>query len=119
MNELFGQPYDRQDSYWVIKAYFDRMYDDGRFVEAVEFLVKRWGFSTDGAYCDFPDVNSYFEEDHFEGVRFSSVYLLEEDVSVIVSDEVFREYLRLACDKYLKCHPGDTGKVTELLNSLC
>lgn len=43
MNELFGQPYDRRDSHWVIKAYFDRMYDDGRFIEAVEFLVKNGG----------------------------------------------------------------------------
>jgi hypothetical protein len=117
VNELFGQPYDRRDLHWVIEAYFDRMYDDGRFVEALEHIVKQCGFSTDGAYCSFPDMNSYFEEDHFEGVRFSSGYLLEEDVSVVVSYEKLREFLRLACAKYLKRHPGDTGKISELLGS--
>jgi hypothetical protein len=119
VNELFGQPYDHRDSHWVIKAYFDRMYDDGRFIEAVECLVKGWGFSTDGAYCGFPDMNSYFDEDHFEGVRFSSGYILEEDVSVVVSDETFREYLKLACGKYLKFHSGDTEKVHKLLGCSC
>jgi hypothetical protein len=119
VSELFGQPYDRRDLHWVIKAYFDRMYNDGRFIEAVEYLVKGWGFSTDGAYCSFPDMNSYFEEDHFEGVRFSSGYILEEDVSIIVSDEVFCEYLKLACDKYLRLHSGDIEEVRKLLDRLC
>lgn len=64
-------------------------------------------------------MNSYFEEDHFEGVRFSSGYILEEDASVIVSDEVFRDYLKLACDKYLKFHSGNAGKVHKLLSCLC
>ncbi|EKL0662061.1 ribonuclease toxin immunity protein CdiI, partial [Pseudomonas aeruginosa] len=55
MKELFGQPYSESDPYWVVKGYFDRMYDDGYFIEAVGYIVKRWGFSTDGAYCNFPD----------------------------------------------------------------
>ncbi|WP_447444560.1 ribonuclease toxin immunity protein CdiI [Pseudomonas aeruginosa] len=56
VKELFGQPYSESDPYWVVKGYFDRMYDDGYFIEAVGYIVKRWGFSTDGAYCNFPDV---------------------------------------------------------------
>ncbi|WP_241361022.1 ribonuclease toxin immunity protein CdiI, partial [Pseudomonas aeruginosa] len=67
MKELFGQPYSESDPYWVVKGYFDRMYDDGYFIEAVGYIVKRWGFSTDGAYCNFPDENSPFDEEHFEG----------------------------------------------------
>ncbi|WVV49408.1 hypothetical protein THH46_08050 [Pseudomonas sp. NA13] len=34
-------------------------------------------------------MNSYFQEDHFEGVRFSYGYLSDEDNSVIVSEDVF------------------------------
>ncbi|HGW5505760.1 TPA: ribonuclease toxin immunity protein CdiI, partial [Pseudomonas aeruginosa] len=52
VKELFGQPYSESDPYWVVKGYFDRMYDDGYFIEAVGYIVKRWGFSTDGAYCN-------------------------------------------------------------------
>lgn len=117
MSELFGEPYDLRNLQWVIEAYFDRMYDDGRFIEALEHIVNQCGFSTDGAYCSFPDTSSYFEEDHFDGVRFSSGYLLEEDVTVVVSDEKFREFLSVACDKYLKRHPRDTRKISELLDS--
>ena len=43
MKELFGQPYSESDPYWVVKGYFDRMYDDGYFIEAVGYIVKRWG----------------------------------------------------------------------------
>lgn len=59
MKELFGQPYTDSDPYWIVKGYFDRMYHDGNFIKSLELLVKRWGFSTDGAYCNFPDLNSF------------------------------------------------------------
>ena len=43
MKELFGQPYRQSDPYWIVKGYFDRMYDDGRFIEAAGYIVRRWG----------------------------------------------------------------------------
>lgn len=43
MKELFGQPYGEPNPYWAVKGYVDRMYNDGHFVEAVGYIVKRWG----------------------------------------------------------------------------
>lgn len=118
MKGLFGQPYEL-DSYWVIKAYFDIMYDDGLFVKAIGYLAKRWGFGTDGAHCDFPDMNSYFCEEHFEGVRFSYGYPSSEDDSIIVSEDIFCEWLELACSKFLERSPESAGEINGLLaNSL-
>lgn len=117
MKELFGQPYGESDPYWVVKAYFDRMYSDGYFLEALGYIAKRWGFSTDGAYCNFPDVNSPFDED-FEGVEFSYGCPPKDEDTIVVSEAVCSELIRLACDKYLQRHPESASKVKELLDKL-
>ncbi|MFP3523291.1 ribonuclease toxin immunity protein CdiI [Pantoea sp. SIMBA_072] len=113
--ELFGQPYHDDDPVWVVKAYFDRMYNDGGFLRAIELLMIKGALNKDGAYCHFPDMNSYDEEDHFEGVEFAYGYPPEEDDTVIVSEETCYQYVRLACEKYLHLHPEYTDKVNELL----
>jgi hypothetical protein len=118
MRVLFGQPYDENNPCWVIMCYMDIMYSDGRFLEAIGYIIKRWGFSTDGAYCNFPDLNSFFEEEHFEGVEFAYGYPPREEDTVIVSEEVCSKYIRLACEKYVSLHPEDAVKVEELLDQL-
>ncbi|MCL8303074.1 ribonuclease toxin immunity protein CdiI [Pseudomonas mosselii] len=118
MKELFGQPYSDSDPYWVVKGYFDRMYHDGNFIRSIELLVERWGFSVDGAYCNFPDLNSFFEEEHFEGVEFAYGYPPKNEGTVIVSEGGCSEYMRVACDKYVGLHPEDAAKVKGILSRL-
>lgn len=100
----------------VITTYFDIMYSDARLLEAISYLIKKIGFSTDGAYCHFPDMNSYDEDEHFEGVQFAVGYPPTDEDTVTVSEETCYQYVRLACEKYLKLHPEDTDKVNELLS---
>lgn len=118
MKELFGQPYSESDPFWIVKGYFDRMYNDDYFIEAVGYIVKKWGFSTDGAYCNFPDLDSFFEEEHFEGVEFAYGYPPRKEDTVIVSEEVCSKYIRLACEKYVTLHPEDAVKVKDILDQL-
>ncbi|KGD99816.1 hypothetical protein JL37_04435 [Achromobacter sp. RTa] len=118
MKELFGQPYDELDPYWVIKGYFDRMYADGYFLEAVGYIVRGWGFGTDGAYCNFPDMGSPFGEEHFEGVEFAYGDSPKDGDTVVVSETVCFEFIRLACEKYLQCHPEDIAKLKEILDKI-
>ncbi|PQQ22258.1 ribonuclease toxin immunity protein CdiI [Photorhabdus hindustanensis] len=113
--ELFGQPYDHSDPHWIVKSYFDRMYNDGHFLEAIELLSKKGALSTDGSYCHFPNMNSYYEEDRFEGVMFIYGYSPDDDDEVIVSEEICYKYVRLACEKYLYRHPEDKDKINALL----
>ncbi|MCA6222963.1 ribonuclease toxin immunity protein CdiI [Photorhabdus antumapuensis] len=103
------------DSDEMITTYFDIMYSDNRLLEAIGYLIKKIGFSTDGAYCHFPDMNSYDEEDHFEGVQFIVGYPPTDEDTMTVSEEICYHYVRLACEKYLEFHPEDTTKVNELL----
>ncbi|WP_108097479.1 ribonuclease toxin immunity protein CdiI [Pseudomonas sp. GV071] len=116
MEELFGQPYSESDPYRIVKGYFDRMYNDGCFLEAIGYIVKKWGFSTDGACCNFPDMNSPFDEEHFDGVEFSYGFSLSTENTIIISDAVLSECIRLACEKYLRRHPEDLAKVKKLLD---
>ena len=118
MKELFGQPYNWSDQCWVLKGYFDRMYNDDVFLDAINNLTKKIGFSCDGAYCNFPDMDSCYEEEHFDGVEFAYGYSPEEDDTITVSEEVCFNYVRLACEKYLQLHPEDTDKVKILLTQL-
>jgi len=118
MQELFGQPYDDSDIYWVVKGYFDRMYGDGAFIKSIGCIVRKNGFSTDGAYCNFPDMESPFEEDHFDGVEFAYGYPPTDDETVVISEEACATFVRMVCDKYLQRHPEDAEKVKELLDSL-
>jgi len=112
---LFELPYDRSEPGWTIRSYFDLIYNEGRFLDAVESIVNKESYILDGIYCHFPDMNSYDEEDHFEGVQFAIGYPPSEDDTVIVSEEICYQYVRLACSKYLHLHQEDTDKVNELL----
>jgi len=118
MQELFGQPYERSDFYWVVKGYFDRMYDDGNFIRSIGYIVKRCGFSTDGAYCNFPDMDSPFEEEHFEGVEFAYGYPPADDETVVISEEACADFIRMACEKYLQRHPKEAAKIKEILGGI-
>ncbi|MEQ4973733.1 ribonuclease toxin immunity protein CdiI [Enterobacter cloacae] len=113
--ELFSQLDVDSGLDLVIVSYFDRMYSDGDFIRAISLLVKKGALNTDGAYCHFPDKNSFYEEDHFEGVEFAMGYPPSEEDTVIVSEDMCYKYVRLACERYLKFHPEDAQKVNELL----
>jgi len=113
--ELFGQPYDQVEPHWILEAYFDRMYGDGYFIKSIEYIITRDSFHLDGVYCSFPDMDSYYGEEHFEGVEFAYGYPPEENDTIIVSEKTSYKYVRLACEKYLQRHPEDTKKVNELL----
>nr|WP_215807556.1 ribonuclease toxin immunity protein CdiI [Aeromonas jandaei] len=69
----------------VIIGCFNAMFSGRNFLDVIEHIVKRHGFNTDGAYCNFPDMNSYDESEHFEGVEFAVGYpLLKQILSLLV-----------------------------------
>jgi len=116
MSKLFGPPYDESDAHWPVKGYFDRIYDDGCFVEAIEYVAKKIGFSTDGAYCHFPDMDSPFEDEHFDGVEFAYGDRPEVKDTAVISEEIFFNYIRRACGKYVLLHPQDRERISNLLS---
>ncbi|BBH12827.1 ribonuclease toxin immunity protein CdiI [Chromobacterium haemolyticum] len=115
--ELFGQPYDGRNPNWVVLAYLDRMYNDGKFIEAIESISDGVGLSVDGAYCHFPFMDSFYDDDRFEGVKFIYGYSVDgDDDEVIVSLDVCLSLINVACAKYIKNHPEDERVVKEVFD---
>ena len=117
MKKLFDQPHDKLDKFWVLKLYFNIMYSDGNFIDAVERISRKWGFSTDGAYCRFPDMSGFDAEDHFEGVEFT-YGILPNESSVVVSENVCFEFVKLACEIYIYRHPESFSEIKEIVNRI-
>ncbi|WP_337024077.1 MULTISPECIES: ribonuclease toxin immunity protein CdiI [unclassified Pantoea] len=118
MKFLFDLPYLKSDQYLVIKSYFDLMYNDDLFLNAAESIMKKQSFIRDGVYCFFPNMNSYDESEHFEGVEFAVGYPPAEADTINVSEEICFQYCRMACERYLKIHPENAGKLNDLLAKL-
>lgn len=116
--ELFSQQDVDAGLNLIVISYFDRLYEDNKLLEAIELLSRKWALNVDGAYCNFPDMNSYDESEHFEGVAFAIGYPPTEEDTVIISEDICYQYVRLACKKYLQLHPEDTDKINELLTKL-
>ncbi|MCO6509138.1 MAG: ribonuclease toxin immunity protein CdiI [Snodgrassella sp.] len=115
--ELFTQADVDTGLNLIMVSYFDIMYDKSCFLKAVNYMIKKTGFSTDGAYCHFACEYDGFLDDMIfeEGVFFAIGYPPEKNDEIVVSEETCYYYVRLACEKYLTLHPEDKDKVNELL----
>lgn len=90
----------------------------GIFWDAMENIVNGESYVVDGAYCNFPDLNSIDEEGPFECVEFYFGYPSGDDSSIIVTEGICYELVRKACDKYLKLHPENIGIVKGLMEKI-
>ncbi|MCT9978150.1 ribonuclease toxin immunity protein CdiI [Acinetobacter sp. I-MWF] len=115
MKHLFDLPYDHFNTEGTVKSYFDLMYNEGRFLDAIENIIDRESYMLDGIYCFFPDMNSSEEEEHFEGVQFAIGYPPSSENTVTVSEEICCKFVRLACEKFLNLHPECTNDVNVIL----
>ncbi len=102
---LFGLPYNYEDKNnydhhdWVIKTYFDRMYNDHRFLDVVDHIVHKRGYSTDGAYCHFAcEYDGFLDDMIFKRGFFAIGYPPEKEDEIVVSEETCFHYVRLACE---------------------
>ena len=90
----------------TISGYIDNVYYEGDFLKAIySVLVEKDGFCEEGAACYYPDMNSPFPEDHFEGVRFEIGGLCDPRYQVHVSEEICFMYFKKACERFLELHP--------------
>lgn len=99
MNTIFKK-IDILDKFSIAKLFFNLVYQDNYFLDVINHLTNRRGFVFNDIGCIFPDIDSYYEEDHFNGVCF---FIGEQEL--IVSDNEFKNLLRDACEKYNEIHP--------------
>ncbi len=118
MKDLFNLPYDHFSIEGTVKSYFDLMYKEGYFLDAIENIVDRESFMLDGIYCFFPDINSNDEDEHFEGVQFAIGYPPSQANTVTVNETVCNDFVRSACKAFLGFHPEYKEKINALLKKL-
>lgn len=102
----------------TIKHCLSILYDNGRFLKAVyDNLVEYEGSGVEGCYWVYPDMNSPYEEDRFEGVEFEVGLDGDPNWKVQVSEEVAFKYAKEACLRFLEIHPEHTDFVMDILNN--
>lgn len=84
----------------------------------VSLLARRCGYTTDDVACHFPDHDSFFEENRFEGVQFIVALPLPQPDEVVVSEAEFVAWLEEACRRHLVRHPSDKATIAEALGQL-
>ena len=118
MRYLFDSYGDWISSDGIVKNYFNLMYHDNHFLEAIDNITNKQSYFLDGIYCFFPDMESVEQEEHFEGVQFGLGYPLDESELISVSEEVCFHYLKLACEKYLNKHLKDKNIINVYLDRI-
>ena len=105
MKFLFGPRYETSVLDDVIKQYFDLMYHDHQFLDAVDCITQKQSYMQDGVYCFFPDWQSPEPEEHFEGVEFGLGYPLQDEDIVRIDEATCYRWVEAACKQYLNRHP--------------
>jgi hypothetical protein len=96
------------DPLFPVQAFFNAI-SASDFVETLADLARGIGHGINVVSCQFPAGLDPGEEP-FEGVR---CYLFEEQI--VVDDDTFARFVRLACQSHLSEHPEDRDAIDILL----
>lgn len=107
--KIFDKVDLKNDPYWVVKEFFNSIYQQDSFIWALPLLLSRKGCVINEEYCLFPNPDDPDPTCHFSGVLCGSM-----DDEVNVSDEIFQMHLREACDCYLRLHPNDKDLILKI-----
>ncbi|MEH2410515.1 ribonuclease toxin immunity protein CdiI [Nostoc sp.] len=110
LKQLFDAVDYRTDPYWIVKSYFNAM-EGISFPDALNYLLEGTGYGSEYAICEFPSEDA---DDRFDGVRFS---FLDKD-EIIVSQEIFKKYLKIAAERYIELNPEKADEVQNVLEQL-
>ncbi|WP_227245190.1 ribonuclease toxin immunity protein CdiI [Paraburkholderia caribensis] len=110
MKLLFTASDFENDSDRIVKTVFNSIFNYGKFLWALELIVKRCGFLINEEYVSFPDITSPDPSDHFDGIIFGT---FEEETKI---DEArFRSYIELACERFARSAPAEVAAMQEIL----
>ncbi|MEH2025389.1 ribonuclease toxin immunity protein CdiI [Nostoc sp.] len=109
LKELFDGVDYTTDPLWIVKYYFNAI-GGISFPYAINTLPKGTGYGNEYNMCAFPCED---EDDMFDGVRFS---FLDEDK--IVSEDIFKKYLKIAAESYIELNPERADEVQNVLKKL-
>ena len=104
--DLFETINRKNDKFWIVKDALNVVGYQG-FPRAVGYWLRGIGYGADGGGVDFPE-----DDDIFEGVRCYSW----ENNEVIVSEQVFFEHLKAACQRYIELYPDRRDELKQIIS---
>jgi hypothetical protein len=113
MNEKFFENVDYENNpHWVVKEFFNSIYQQGEFLWALPLIVGKRGCTVNEEFCFFPDLSDSDPVYHFQGVTFGTF-----GVEVVITDEQCGAYLREACERYVEKNPAARERIAAILNT--
>lgn len=110
--KLFKNVDCKNDPQWVVKEFFNSIYQRDNFLWVLPLIVENKGCGVNEDYCFFPDMNDPDPFYHVTGVTFGTM-----DNEVTISDDQCNTYLMEACDRYLEDNPEDRDLVINALGA--
>ena len=111
INQLFRNVDYKNDPHWVVKEFFNSVYQQDKFLWALPLIIEKKGCGVNEEFCLFPDLNDPTPIYHFAGVTFGTM-----DDEVIITEKQCNAYIKEACDHYLEENPGEREKITNILS---
>lgn len=101
----------------TIQGCFSILYADGVFLESIyAILVDYDSAGVEGCWWYYPDLNSPYPDDVFDGVCFE-IGFDSPDTKVYVSEQFSFNYAKKACERFLEIHPEYKGFLTEIIDN--
>ena len=98
------------------KECFNAFYRQGGLEDAICAILERKGISFNYVSVAFPDLDSFDEEDHFDGVRFNPAAYSSEDIYSTISDIECLDVMLEAIEIYLSIRPNRKDYIDKVLS---
>lgn len=95
------------DPNYLIKEILNVIYDEGKFLYALDLTLRHIGYIIDEVGIIFPDFDVADASLHFSGVKLRICETRE-----VISESEYLEHIKNACKEYLELHPADRDIVT-------
>ncbi len=101
----------------IIRGCLNAFYAEGILLEILySILVEHDGGGMDYFYWFYPDKNSPYPEDRFEGIKFQIGIEENSDMTVYITEQASFEYAKLACQKFMQIHPQYQQFLQDIIN---
>jgi len=101
----------------TINGCFSIFYADGIFLESIHTVLSEYDSTgVEGCYWYYPDINSPYPEDVFDGVCFE-IGFDDPNTKFYVTEQVSFDYARKACERFLEIHPEHSEFLTNILEN--
>ena len=114
--ELFDR-FTKDEPFRIVKTVFNHYGGRSDFPRTVSLLLNKTGIVMDYDGCRFPgDLDEYELHHDYNGVLFEGVECWSLDDEITVSEDVFYEILKEACQRYIELNPDRREELEQIMS---